>query len=76
MMGWLGVKVEVGTILTASAALGIAVDDSLHFITWFRRKINDGGTIAESVQTCLPTLCRCHGTDHVDMWAWFGRVCV
>lgn len=37
MMGWLGITVELGSMLTASAALGIAVDDSLHFITWFRR---------------------------------------
>ena len=49
VMGWRGTPVEIGAILTASAALGIAVDDSLHFITWFRRKIADGGTIAEAV---------------------------
>jgi hypothetical protein len=49
MMGWLDRPVEIGSILTASAALGVAVDDSLHFITWFRRRIADGGTIAEAV---------------------------
>lgn len=49
-MGWLGWSVEVGAILTASAALGISVDDSLHFITWFQRKIQQGGSIAEAVR--------------------------
>jgi hypothetical protein len=48
-MGWRGISVEVGSILTASAAMGIAVDDSLHFITWFRRKMDDGGTISQAV---------------------------
>ncbi|MEZ6110672.1 MAG: MMPL family transporter [Pirellulaceae bacterium] len=36
-MGWLGPAIEVGSMMTASVALGIAVDDTLHFITWFQR---------------------------------------
>jgi predicted RND superfamily exporter protein len=50
LMGWLGWSIEVGAILTASAALGIAVDDSLHFITWFQRKMGQGGSIPEAVR--------------------------
>ncbi|MEX1041548.1 MAG: MMPL family transporter [Pirellulaceae bacterium] len=42
LMGFLGVSVEIGTLLTASAALGIAVDDSLHYITWFNRGLAKG----------------------------------
>jgi predicted RND superfamily exporter protein len=49
LMGWRGTPIEFGTILTASAAMGIAVDDSLHFITWFRRKVSAGGSIREAV---------------------------
>ena len=49
MLGWLDIRIEVGTVLTACAALGIAVDDSLHFITWFRRHIAEGKTRTESV---------------------------
>jgi len=41
-MGFWGMSVEVGTLLTASAALGIAVDDSLHYITWFKRGLAQG----------------------------------
>lgn len=48
-MGWFGWSVEVGTVLTASAALGIAVDDSLHFITWFQRALAAGKTIPSAV---------------------------
>ncbi|MDO4550900.1 MAG: MMPL family transporter [Planctomycetia bacterium] len=36
LVGWLGVRVEIGTMLTGSAALGIAVDNAVHYITWFR----------------------------------------
>jgi len=49
LMGWLDRPVDIGSILTASAALGVAVDDSLHFITWFRRAIADGATVKRAV---------------------------
>lgn len=49
-MGWLGMPVEVGTLLTASAALGIAVDDSLHFISWFNKGIASGVSRREATR--------------------------
>ena len=36
-MGWCGLEVDVGSVLTASVALGIAVDDTLHFLKWYTR---------------------------------------
>ncbi|MEQ8790974.1 MAG: MMPL family transporter [Pirellulaceae bacterium] len=42
VMGLVGIQIEVGTMLTASAALGIAVDDTLHYVTWFRRGLSEG----------------------------------
>lgn len=41
-LGWLGVKVDIGIMMTASVALGVAVDDTIHFLTWFRRGIVQG----------------------------------
>jgi predicted RND superfamily exporter protein len=35
--GWLGHSVDVGTMMTAAVGLGIAVDDTVHFLTWFSR---------------------------------------
>jgi len=49
-MGFLGVQVEIGSLLTASAALGIAVDDSLHFISWFNKGLRAGKTKAEATK--------------------------
>jgi len=42
IMGWLDVAVDVGTMMTASVALGIAVDDTSHFLTWLRRGLAQG----------------------------------
>jgi predicted RND superfamily exporter protein len=41
-MGWLGFSIEIGSVMTASVALGIAVDDTLHFLTWYRRGSKEG----------------------------------
>ncbi|MDR1384775.1 MAG: MMPL family transporter [Planctomycetaceae bacterium] len=42
LIGWLGLPLEIGTILTISAALGIAVDNAIHFINWYRIGIRKG----------------------------------
>jgi predicted RND superfamily exporter protein len=41
-MGLGGMKVDIGTVMTASVALGIGVDDTIHFLTWFRRGLRQG----------------------------------
>jgi len=47
-LGWLGIKVDIGIMMTASVALGVAVDDTIHYLTWFRRGIAEGLSRAES----------------------------
>lgn len=42
LMGWGGMPVDVGTMMTACVALGIAVDDASHFLTWYRRAFAEG----------------------------------
>ena len=48
-LGWLGIKVDIGIMMTASVALGVAVDDTIHFLTWFRRGVAQGMSRLESV---------------------------
>jgi len=60
LLGWIARPVDVGTMMTASVALGIAVDDTLHFLTWFRRGLMRGDTreeaIVEAYQRCAPAM--------------------
>jgi uncharacterized protein len=39
-MGWMGIEVDVGSMMTASIALGIAVDDTIHYLHWFREELD------------------------------------
>jgi len=42
LMGHMSSLVDIGTMMTASVAMGVAVDDTIHFLTWFRIGIRDG----------------------------------
>ncbi|GAB6097109.1 MMPL family transporter [Desulfatiferula olefinivorans] len=42
IMGWFGIPLDGSTIMIASVTIGIAVDDTIHFITWFRRNALSG----------------------------------
>ncbi len=35
-MSWLGIELDIGTMMTASVAMGVCVDDTVHFANWFR----------------------------------------
>ena len=48
-MGWTDRIVDIGSMMTASVAMGIAVDDTVHFLTWFRRGNAAGMSRAEAV---------------------------
>lgn len=42
LISWCGQRVDIGTMITASVALGVAVDGTLHLLTWFRRGLDAG----------------------------------
>lgn len=47
------VVLDVGSIMTASIALGVAVDDTLHFVLWYRQQQKLGKTLSESVESSI-----------------------
>ncbi|MCH8828562.1 MAG: MMPL family transporter [Planctomycetes bacterium] len=53
LISWSGMPVDIGTMITASVALGIAVDGTLHLLTWFRSGIEQGLSRNEAVSRAL-----------------------
>ncbi len=53
LISWAGVAVDIGTMITASVALGIAVDGTLHLLTWFRIGIHEGLSRNQSIEKAL-----------------------
>ena len=39
LMGWLGIELSVGTCLVACIAIGLAVDDTIHFLVRYHREL-------------------------------------
>lgn len=59
VFGWisyLGIRVDIGTMITASIALGMSVDSTLHLLTWFRQRTAEGLTRQAAV---VDTLVHC-----------------
>ena len=52
-MGWLGLPLEAFTLITACIALGLAVDDTIHFMHNFARARQAGQAPAEAIRTTL-----------------------
>jgi uncharacterized protein len=55
-MGWLGIPVTIGSMMSASIALGVAVDDTIHYLMWFRKELDHS---ADRNQACLAAYRRC-----------------
>jgi uncharacterized membrane protein YdfJ with MMPL/SSD domain len=59
---WAGMPIDIGTMVTASVALGIAVDSGLHLLTWFRDALRRGDSrekaVADSLRQCGPAMCQ------------------
>lgn len=53
LLGWLSVPLDIGTVMTASIAVGVAVDDTLHFLVFYRRGLCNGESRAQSVHSAL-----------------------
>ncbi len=49
-MAWSGILVDIGTMMTASVALGVAVDDTVHFLSWYRRGLLQGAPPMEATR--------------------------
>ena len=59
-MSWAGILVDVGTMMTASVALGVAVDDTMHYLTWFSEGVATGMKPKEAAlnayRRCAPAM--------------------
>ena len=51
-MGWLNIPIDIGSMMSASIALGVAVDDTIHFLSWFRGDLKQLGNRQEAIVAC------------------------
>jgi predicted RND superfamily exporter protein len=68
LMGWLGIVVDIGSVMTPCVALGVTIDDVIHFVLWFRRGIEEGLNIKGAVQLAYAGC----GRAMVQSWGVIG----
>ncbi|MFO0917131.1 MAG: MMPL family transporter [Planctomycetaceae bacterium] len=62
LLGWFEQRIDLGVMITASIALAMSADGSLHFLGWFRQGLRDGldrpAAIGFALTRCGPVLCQ------------------
>ena len=53
MMGLMGISLDTDTLLIAPLIIGIAVDDTIHFMTHYRVELIRTGSISESLKSTI-----------------------
>jgi uncharacterized protein len=53
LLGWLGMPLNVVTAAVASVAIGIAVDDSIHFLMRYQREVDKDGDVQGAIQRTI-----------------------
>jgi uncharacterized protein len=60
LVSYAGVRIDIGTMITASIGLGMAVDGTLHFLEWYQQKLAAGATqqqaVVSTVTHCGPAV--------------------
>jgi len=51
--GWAGIALDTDTLLVMPLAIGIAVDDSIHFLTHYRTELLNGKHSKEAIKSSL-----------------------
>lgn len=51
VMGWLGISLNVATVMLASVALGVVDDDTIHFISRYRKETALGMSTSQAIET-------------------------
>jgi hypothetical protein len=65
LMGWLAINLDMFTMLIASIVIGLAVDDTIHFMYNFKRYYLQTGDVREAVENTLMTAGRAMLTTSV-----------
>ena len=65
LMGWLAINLDMFTMLIASIVIGLAVDDTIHFMYNFKRYYTQTGDLHEAVENTLLTAGRAMLTTSV-----------
>lgn len=68
LLSWLRIPLDIGSVLAPSVALGVTVDDVLHFVLWFKNGMAQGMDRQQAVRLAYQTCARAM----VQSWGVIG----
>lgn len=76
MMGAIGIPIDMFTLLAGCIAIGLAVDDSIHFIAGFRRYLGEGQDPVQAVESTMRSTGRALLFTSIVLISGFGVLLV
>jgi predicted RND superfamily exporter protein len=76
IMGWTGVSLNISTSMIAAIAIGIAIDDTIHFLSTFNSELRRTGSQEQAVLNAMGSAGRAAVFVSVALAAGFLVVCL
>ncbi len=75
LMALAGIDLNAATVMIASVAIGIAADDTIHFLARYQQELRDGAPPAEAAGRTLSAIGREMGSTSIVAAAGFSVLC-
>ena len=76
LMGWLGMTLDPGTAMTGAVALGLVVDDTVHFLHHLRLRLIAGDSLSDATGSTLRETGRAITMTSIVLVAGFWLMCL
>jgi len=75
LMGWLGLKINMGAAMIAAVSMGLSIDSSIHYITSFRRARKEGKSASDAIDQVQQTVGRAMVFSTLALIVGFSVLC-
>lgn len=75
VMGWLGLKINMGAAMIAAVSMGLSVDSSIHYFAAFRRERMAGRSVREALDTVQKSVGRAMVVSTLALIVGFAVLC-
>ncbi|HUE70246.1 MAG TPA: MMPL family transporter [Pirellulaceae bacterium] len=75
VMGWIGLKINMGAAMIAAVSMGLSVDSSIHYFAAFRRQRAAGRSVRESLDTVQKSVGRAMIVSTLALIVGFAVLC-
>ena len=75
LMGWLGLRINMGAAMIAAVSMGLSIDSSIHYLTAFRRALAEGHSTQKSIALVDQSVGHAVVFSTIALVVGFGTLC-